>query len=165
MSESLLNYFTAEKNESLLFILIGIAAIAFSLYLWKTGNQYKGMAYPLVAIALIQIVVGGTVYFRTDDQVRILTEQMNSAPVDFRTEELAKMKKVNDSFKLYKAIEIVLLVIGIFMSYYFAESMTLYSVAIGLIAQSSLMLVADLFAERRAMQYVVRLQEFIPNTF
>jgi hypothetical protein len=90
---------------------------------------------------------------------------MNSAPVDFRTEELARMKKVNDSFKLYKAIEIVLLVIGIFMSYYFAESMTLYSVAIGLIAQSSLMLVADLFAERRAYEYIVRLQEFVPNIF
>ncbi|MEK7251171.1 MAG: hypothetical protein AAB209_12195, partial [Bacteroidota bacterium] len=59
----------------------------------------------------------------------------------------------------------VLLVIGIFMSYYFAENITLYAVAIGLIVQSSLMLVADLFAERRAMQYVVRLQEFIPNVF
>lgn len=165
MSETLLNYFTAEKNESLLFIFVGIAAIALSLYLWMTGNQYKGMAYPLVAIALIQIVVGSTVYFRSDAQVRDLTVRMQSYPEDFRVEELARMKKVNESFKLYKAIETVLLAIGIFMSYYFAENITLYSIAIGLIAQSSLTLVADLFAEQRAMRYVVKLQEFIPNTF
>ncbi|MEK7671640.1 MAG: hypothetical protein AAB344_05400, partial [Bacteroidota bacterium] len=73
MAETILNYFTAEKNESLLFMLLGVAAIAISIYFWMSGNPYKGMMYPLVAIALIQIVVGGTVYFRTDDQVRILT--------------------------------------------------------------------------------------------
>lgn len=165
MAETILNYFTAEKQESLLFMLIGVAAIALSLYLWKAGSQYKGRMYPLVSIALIQIVVGSTVYFRTDEQVRTLTQQMKEAPVEFRSDELARMKKVNESFALYKVIEIALLTIGIFMSFYFAGNSTLYSAAIGLIAQSSLMFVADLFAEHRAMHYVVKLQEFIPNTF
>lgn len=165
MNQALLNYFVAEKQGSLLFILVGIVAITLSFYLWKTSNQYKGMGYPLVAIAVIQIAVGSAVFFRTDAQVKTLTEQMNAVPEEFRREEQARMKKITESFQIYKMIEIVLLAAGIFMSYYFAENLSLRAVAIGLIAQSSIMLVADLFAEQRAGEYIVKLQEFFPNTF
>ncbi|MBP9099066.1 MAG: hypothetical protein KBF74_09645, partial [Ferruginibacter sp.] len=61
-------YFTAEKSESLLFVIIGftaiIAAVVFFFFL-KT-NFYKGLSVPLLLIAFIQISVGFTVYKRSD---------------------------------------------------------------------------------------------------
>lgn len=62
MHVAVITYFSAEKRESLLFLLVGVAAIAASVLLWRTGSPWRGMAWPLSAIALIQIVVGSTVY-------------------------------------------------------------------------------------------------------
>lgn len=163
MARVLLEYFSGEKLESMVFLVWGIAAIIVSLFLWFTGNQYKAMLYPLTAIAIIQITVGGTVYFRTDARMQVLSERMVSAPMDFRTEELARMKNVNERFKLYKFLEIILLVVGIAISYLWRDNITSNAIAIGLIIQSTMLLVADLIAEYRAHEYVVKLQQFVPN--
>jgi hypothetical protein len=72
MHAAVITYFAAEKRESLLFLLAGGAAIAASVYLWLTGSPYRAMGWPLTAVALIQLVVGWTVYARTDRQVRDL---------------------------------------------------------------------------------------------
>ena len=63
------SYFVAEKQESIIFIVVGLLAIGLSLWLWMNGHRLKSMAYPLVIVALMQIAVGGTVYLRTDRQV------------------------------------------------------------------------------------------------
>jgi hypothetical protein len=159
MHENLLSYFSAEKHEGLLFILMGVAAFSASLFVWKT--EYKTMIYPLIVIGAIQVVVGATVYFRADAQVKSLTAQLQTAPDQFQKDEITRMKTVNANFKLYKVIEVVLLAIGIVLSYAFAQNMTWYSIAIGLIAQSSIMLVFDLFAEKRAHEYVAALERML----
>jgi hypothetical protein len=163
MTQHLLTYFAGEKLSAAVFMLIGAAALGFSSFLWKANSPYKAMIIPLVAIGLIQLVVGGTVFFRTDSQVAALLEQLNTHPMDFRAEEMARMKKVLDSFALYKAVEILLLSAGIFMTFSFRQNLTLYAVAIGLIAQASILLVADLIAEYRADMYFNRLLEFVPE--
>jgi len=62
MQEHLTKYFLAEKHESLLFMLVGLAAIVASIFLFKNNSEYKGMAYPLIAIALILLaVIGGAI--------------------------------------------------------------------------------------------------------
>ncbi len=163
MTQHLLSYFSGEKISAGVFILIGAAALGFSSYLWKTNSPYKGMIYPLAIIALIQIAVGATVFFRTDSQVAGLLQQLNTHPMDFRAEELARMKNVLDSFALYKSVEILLLSAGIFMTFYFRQNMRLYSVAVGLIVQAAILLIADLIAEHRADVYLGRLLEFVPE--
>ena len=161
MQEHLLMYFTAEKQESLFFMLVGAAAIVVSIFLWKNDSNYKPMIYPLVAIALIQIIVGGSVYFRTDSQIATLSKQLQENPGQYRTEEIVRMTVVNNNFTLYKYIEITLLSIGIILTFAVSRSNDWYAVAIGLIIQSGLMLVMDLFAERRAHEYVANIQELI----
>jgi hypothetical protein len=159
MHEHLLAYFSAEKQESLLFIIIGVVAFIVSFVVWKT--DYKTMAFPLIAIGIIQLIVGASVYFRTDAQVQSLTAQLQSAPDQFQKDELARMKTVNANFKLYKLIEVLLLAVGIILSYAFSQSMTWYSIAIGLIAQASIMLLFDLFAEKRAHEYAAALERML----
>lgn len=154
MEEHLLPYFAAEKQESLLFMLVGAAAVAVSVWLFVTGSRYKGMAYPLVAVAAIQFVVGGTVYFRTDRQVSELQVQFQHAPAAFKAEETKRMAVVVKNFKIYKWIEIALLAAGIALVLALRGNDLWYAVGIGLIIQSALMLVLDLFAEKRAEEYL-----------
>jgi hypothetical protein len=151
---AIVTYFTAEKRESLLFLLVGLAAIAASVVLWRTGSPYRGMAYPLVAIALIQIVVGGTVYFRMDAQVATLHRQLASDPPAYVAAELPRMEKVRKSFTVYKAIEIALLGLGLAGFFLLRDRQTLYAGSLGLILQSAMMLALDLVAERRADIYM-----------
>ena len=112
MHAAIITYFKAEKRESLLFMAVGFAAIAASVFLWRTGSPWRGMAWPLVAIALIQIVVGSTVYFRTDSQMLGLHSRLAADPDGYVETELPRMETVRRSFNLYKGIEIALLVLG-----------------------------------------------------
>ena len=53
MINNLSSYFAAEKQESVIFISVGILAIAVSIWLWINGHRLKSMAYPLVIIGLM----------------------------------------------------------------------------------------------------------------
>ncbi len=50
--EFIKTYFTAEKNESLIFILVGVLTIGFSVYaLIKWGDSfYRGFAAPAIHV-------------------------------------------------------------------------------------------------------------------
>jgi hypothetical protein len=161
MQQELLRYFEAEKQESLLFLGVGAVAIGVSIYLLVTAHAYRGMSYPLIAVGLIQIAVGGAVFFRTDAQVAALTTQLAREPMAYQAAEQARMQKVSASFKLYKGIEIALLAAGIVLTYLFAKSERVYGAGVGLILQASLMLILDLFAERRADRYIEQIAALI----
>jgi hypothetical protein len=158
MQGQMLRYFIEEKAESALFVLMGVVAIALSVWLWRTGSAYRGMAYPLIGVALIQLVVGGTVFLRTDGQLAALTAQLASAPAAYQAAEVARLEVVMRSFQLYKVIELMLFAVGVAMTYVFRQKETLYAVGVGLVLQSSVMLVADLFAEKRGDTYLAQVR-------
>jgi hypothetical protein len=147
-------YFTAEKQEAMLFMAVGVAALVVSFYLFKADSTYKGMMYPLIVVAVIQLVVGSTVYFRTDRQVAALESLLKDDPAAYKAEELQRIETVMKNFRVYKNIEIILLAIGIVLTFALRKNNLWNSVGIGLIIQSSLMLILDLFAEKRAHDYV-----------
>lgn len=72
--ETLYQYFREEKAESLFFMAVGVAAIAVVLYVLFARHEalLRGAAIPLAVVGLIQVVVGGSVYFRTNSQVAAL---------------------------------------------------------------------------------------------
>ena len=154
MHAAVITYFSGEKRESLLFLAAGVLALGASLFLVRTGSPLRGMAWPLTAVALIQLVVGGTVYARTDSQVRGLHAQLQGDPRAYAAAELPRMTTVRRSFMVYKAIEIALLAAGLAGIFLFRDRETLYAVCLGLALQAALMLAFDLAAERRADVYI-----------
>jgi len=158
MQEQMVRYFSEEKAESWLFILVGVVALGASVWLLRTGSAYRGMAYPLIAVGLIQIVVGGSVAFRTDAQVAALTAQLASSPSAFQLAEVPRMEVVMRNFALYKGVEIALLLVGVALTYAFRQKELVYGIGVGLVMQASLMLVLDLFAERRGDEYLSALR-------
>lgn len=154
--ETLLNYFAGEKAESVLFIVAGatalIAGIAFAL---RGAPVLRGAAIPLVAIAMIHLVVGGTVFGRTDAQVRTLAVQLEEQPAAFKAEESARMAVVNDQFDLHKQIGIALALAGLGMAAWGLQRARAFLAGAGcaLTFQALFTLVLDFFAEARADAY------------
>lgn len=149
-------YFTAEKNESLLFILMGIAAIAFSAFALAKWSEpfYKGLAIPLILIGIIQIVVGGSVYFRTDKQIADLEKRYQTSITDFKTQETPRMDMVMMNFSLYKKVEIAFVLIGIALIVFINSRDFWVGIGVGMLIQGAVMLTLDIFAERRGTVYI-----------
>lgn len=154
--EILLNYFAGEKAESVLFIAAGATALLAGIAFWLRGAVVlKGAAIPLVAIALIHLAVGTSVFARTDAQVRALIPQLEQQPAAFKAEESARMAVVNDNFDLYKQIEIALALAGLGMVAWGLQRSRpfLAGAGFGLAFQALFTLVLDFFAEARADVY------------
>lgn len=156
MGEVLARYFAAEKSESLLFIAIGVIAIAIAIWLRITRSPYRAAAWPLIAIALIQIVVGSTVYLRTDKQVADLRVTFARGE---KAAEISRMTTVMRAFALYRGIEIALAIAGLVMVFAARYSVAWRSAGIALAAQALLMLLADFIAEKRGAIYLDALRK------
>ena len=154
MMNNMSDYFVAEKQESVIFVVVGLLAIGFSLWLWMNENRLKSMAYPLAVIALMQIVVGGTVYLRTDSQVSTLSAQFQVNPAALKAEETARMETVMKNFSIYKSIEMLLLIMGVGMIAFFQRHDVVAGIGVGLVLQAAFTLTLDIFAETRGADYL-----------
>ncbi len=147
------DYFAAEKLQSLLFIVVGALAIALALVLLRRRSRLRGMAIPLMAVALIQAVAGGTVYLRSDRQIAHLQQQAREAPTVFKGEESARMKTVIANFERYRQIEIAVLALGMAIVVLLRNREFWFAFGLGLVLQSGVMLALDRVAEARAHEY------------
>ena len=162
-------YFSGEKQESLLFLIVGIVAILLAVVFWffiKTNPSfYKGAAIPLLAIGLIQMIVGYTVYSKTDNQRKEIAYKIGIDPVSLvKQTELPRMKKVMKNFVIYRWIEIAFIVIGLVLIFLFRSDPAKtfwYGLGITLALQAVIMLGADYVAEKRGKIYSEELRSLI----
>jgi len=164
-------YFSGEKQESLLFLFIGIAAIVAAGIFWfvvkSNPSFFKGAAIPLLVIGLVQMTVGCTVYSRTDKQQKDIAYNMGIEPTAFvKQTELPRMKTVMKIFVIYRWIEIALIITGLVLVFLFRSDPTKtfwFGLATALTIQAAIMLAADYFAESRGEVYVEQLQKIIQS--
>ena len=160
MQDAIHSYFNGEQQEGLLFIAVGLLAVALSAWLWRTRHRLRAMAYPLVAMALIQLVVGSTVFLQTDAQVVRLSAQAQATPAVFKAEENRRMQLVVRNSRLYEGIEIALLTLGVLGLLLRGSDPRSRGVALGLTVQPALMVGLDLAAQARADMYLRALGSF-----
>lgn len=168
-------YFLAEKQESLVFLFIGIISVlaAFIFIGFLKNNFWRGAALPILIIGLLQCVVGYTVYKRSDADRVNMVYALDMNPEKLQKEELPRMKVVNRNFVIYRWIEIVLTLLGVIVTIKYRTNLTYqnswngnafyYGIGIFLTVQSLLMLGADYFAEKRGLIYENQLSGFIVN--
>ena len=158
-------YFIAEKQESLVFLVIGIIAIALALifYFAAKSQIYKGAALPLLILGLVQAIAGYAVFVRSDDQrvSQVYAYDMN--PDQLKTIELTRMRKVQTNFLIYRWIEIGCIVAGIILIIIFRSDPSKYfwlGFGIALTLMAAKLFIADYIAEKRAVIYTAQLEEF-----
>ena len=158
-------YFIAEKQESLVFLVIGIVAIVLAILFYSlVKTQFsRGAALPLLVLGLIQAIAGYTVYQRSDDQRVGLVYAYDMNPNQLKTEELTRMRKVQTNFILYRWVEICALVAGIILILWFrnpSEKNFWLGFGISLTLMAAELFTADFIAEKRAAYYASQLEEF-----
>lgn len=158
-------YFNGEKQESLVFIIIGFTAIlvALTLFFYVKHQWAKGAAWPLLLVGLIQVVVSYTVYTRSDGQRKDIVYKMDMNTQALQEEELPRMEKVMKAFVVYRYSEIGLLVAGIALFLFFRnqpDKQFWVGFGLSLTLQASIMLIADGFAERRGNMYFDGMKSF-----
>lgn len=158
-------YFTGEKQESLLFILIGVAGVLAAMVFWfflKTGF-YRGAAIPLLLVGLLLAVVGFTVYLRSDDDRKRNVYAYDLAPADLKQKEIPRMELVMKNFVIYRWVELFLLLAGTGLYIYATRNGTgdfWRGLGAGLALMALLALTADYFAEKRGHVYLAGLKRF-----
>lgn len=150
---AIVTYFSAERRESLIFMMVAFDAVAVAAWLLLSDSAYAGVAYPFVGVAIIQFAVGFTVYSRTAGQLATLRGLFASDRARFAAEEGRRMAGVMRNFSVYKAIELTLLGAGIAGLFAFRGNQMWYAVSLGLVIQCIVMLGFDFFAERRGIEY------------
>ena len=131
------NYFKAEKNESLVFVIVGATAILCGFYFLLVINSkfFNGLSWPLIFIAIIQIFVGIIIFFRSPTDEKRVTNFAQNSPKNIKNLEIIRMDKVMTKFKLYRYAEIGLALLGLIL--FLAASPTGFwrGVGLGIIIQ------------------------------
>src|SRR5450432_2937294 len=158
-------YFIAEKQESLVFLVIGIAAVVLALifYFMVKTHVCRGLAVPLLVLGLMQAVAGYSVYVKSDDQriSQVYAYDMN--PDQLKTTELTRMRKVKMNFLIYRWVEIGSIIAGIALVLFFKnqpEKTFWLGFGFTLTLMAAELFIADFIAEKRAMHYVALLEMF-----
>jgi peptidoglycan/LPS O-acetylase OafA/YrhL len=162
-------YFTGEKQESLLFLIVGIVAVLLAVVCWffikSNPNFFKGAAIPLLAIGLIQMIVGYSVYSRTEKQRKDIAYNIGIEPVNYvKQTELPRMKTVMKNFVIYRWVEIAFIITGLVLILLFKsnpDKSFWYGFGVALAMQAVMMLGADYFAEQRGKVYFNELEKII----
>ena len=159
-------YFQGEKAESIVFMGIGTASFVAALIFFfvMATAFYKGAAVPMLLIGLLMLVVGFTVFKRSDaDRIRnVYAYDMN--PSQLKELEIPRMEVVMKNFVMYRYIEIGLALAGLILFFYFknnADKAFWTGVGFGLLIMSLLALGADYFSENRGVVYLKGLKEFV----
>jgi hypothetical protein len=156
-------YFNAEKYESLIFVLVGLVAISIAGYFLIKVKQpfYNGISYPLIAVAIIQIIVGSSVYVRSPKDIVRVNEIVQQDKSKIKSEEIPRMEVVMKNFEIYRWVEIALLLMGLILFFTFQSLSIGKGIGLGLTIQAGFMLVLDYFAESRGKIYLEYLSNLV----
>jgi hypothetical protein len=160
-------YFSTEKSESLLFLIVGVVAILLSLafFFFMKSNIYffKGAAIPLFLIGLIQVVAGYTIYKRSDEDRKRIVYACDMNPTQLKNEEIPRMQVVMKNFVIYRWVEVAFIIAGLILLFMFRatpDKKICYGLGLTPAIQAVIMLSLDFFAEKRGHIYLKGIRDF-----
>jgi hypothetical protein len=154
--ETISTYFSAERAESLLFMAVSAIALAASAYFVVVLRKpfFNGMAVTLSVVAVLQMIVGVTIYQRSPQDTARVQQMVQSSPKQLQSEEVPRMQTVIRNFKIYLGVELALLILGIAVMALSTPAGFMRGAAIGLALQAVFTAVLDLAATRRGDVYL-----------
>jgi hypothetical protein len=87
--------------------------------------------------------------------------QSQSAPAQFKQDEVSRMQTVMKNFNIYKTIEMILLVLGVGLIALLQRFDVAAGIGAGLVLQAAFTLALDMFAEARGQDYLLTLKELV----
>ncbi len=161
----IVKYFTGERQESYLFLGLGLMSLTFAigLILISKASFFKGIAIPFLLVSALEIIVGITLIFRTPKDIIRVETYLSETIENIQQEEIPRMEKVMQNFVLFRYTEIALIILGMSLMYGAKQSSLWNGIGVGLFIQSSTVLLLDFFAEQRGEVYLQYLKSIIDN--
>lgn len=159
MLPHILKYFRAEKDAGLYLLVIGGFFLLLGLGIWASRSRIRAMAIPLATIAVLELIVGATMYLRTDQRIDTITGLYYSDRTAYQQRETARMESVMSGFRIYKIIEVAAIVTGLAMLAVYRKRSAFAAAGVGLVVQAGVLLVFDLIASQRAQIYLEALRQ------
>lgn len=159
-------YFSGERSESYFFLFMGVITILFACYflLGLKVSFWKGVAIPFVIVAILELAVGYTIVTRSSKDIKRVEHFIRYEPDKIQSQEIPRMKLVMSNFKLFRYIELVLIITGITLMYNSGTSPFWRGIGLGLFIQASIVLCMDFFAEHRGKLYLDYLKGLIQDS-
>ena len=153
------DYFGGEKTEAALILAAGGLCLLAALWLAFVVRQpfARGLAVSLLLCAGLGLSVGGSVYFRTESQLRALVELHQKDPGRFAAQEGPRIRAVVQSFGVYRlgyAVAVLLALVCVFV----VGRPAWHGLAVGLLVLAALGFTIDYYAEARAVGYLRALE-------
>jgi len=157
---SIERYFAAERGEAKVGILLVAGFVAIALFGLSLDAPYgAGLAIPNALLSPVLAFVVGFVYLRAPKDVARATRSVIADPAGLAKDEIPRMRKVVRNFRVYRAIEIGMLVLGAILLVASASPF-LHGIGAGLVELGAVFLVFDGIADRRAKRYLAALEAF-----
>lgn len=159
LTDLMSRYLLGEKLESLVFIVpLGLLSALFGAWLLteRSAPFARGAGWPFLVLGLLLAGTGAVVGFRTPAQVERLTAAFAADPEAARTEELARMEKVNGAWSTYVALWATFAVAGLALRFALRSPLARGAGA-ALLFFAGVGLLIDGFAEHRARGYTAAL--------
>jgi hypothetical protein len=155
-------YFEGELDAAGAAMSVGGASLIASSFflLAHDGDFLEGMAYPIAAIGVVEIIVASVLYARTDDQVAGLLATLKTDPEKYRREERERMERVNFGFGIYKWVELGIGLAGVAtgIAGTIVDRPLISGIGWGTALQAAFAFIFDWFAEKRAEVYTESLR-------
>lgn len=152
----ILKYFYGERAESYLFLLLGLVTMgmAFRFLISLQTSFWKGVAIPFFIVATLELIVGYSIVTRSPKDIVRVEAYLSSEPGKIQELEIPRMNKVMTNFRIFRSIEITLILVGLALMYHSKEDTLWRGIGLGLFVQSGIVLCLDFFAERRGEEYL-----------
>jgi hypothetical protein len=105
-------------------------------------------------IAVLQLIVGFTIYERSPKDAQRVHQMIQSEPDRLASEEVPRMQLVMRNFKVYLVVELLLLALSLLVVAWAGPDGFWRGAAIGLALQSLLTAVLDVVATHRGAAYL-----------
>lgn len=164
MNKPLQIYCKQEKQEGMIFLVVGFLALSIAALNWiLLGDDFpRGMAVSLALMGVIELVIGVNSYVRSDQQLELLSKTLSEDPTTYVKQERQRMLRQLRNYDLYRWTGLTLCLVGlaILLASMAAGGEAFWTgLGTGLFLQSTVMLVLDLLAERRAGRYMASIED------
>jgi uncharacterized membrane protein HdeD (DUF308 family) len=159
-------YFMAQKQAGLVFIVIGVLAAIAAIAGWLLYKTpfWKGAALPFIVVGLMQLVAGYRVYTESDELRISNIYALDMNPQLLKTKELPRMQAIHKRFALYSTVQWALLGTGMLLLLLYRnkpEYAFWYGFGVALAIQAVVLIVVYYFAAQRANVYTTQIDQFV----
>lgn len=163
MREEMRATVSGERREALLALLLGLAAVALAVQLWRAASPYAAAGVPLVLLGIAQaagalghVVAAG----RRRARLGVLLAQ---DPGRFQHAEIARLGHVATQRRFTVAFEGLLLVAGLLVAGFARGSPAWLGVGAALAAEGIVLLLLDVWSHARDRTYLAHLRRFLTD--